>query len=48
MGGRQKGDLPCDPSPRAWARALDFPVSGKGPSTGTGVSFLPQMELRRA
>ena len=41
MGGRQK-DRPCDPSPWPWARAPDFPVSGKAPSTRTPGPFCPR------
>ena len=38
MGGRQK-DRPCDPEPRPCARAPDFPVSGRAPSTRTPGPF---------
>lgn len=41
MGGRQK-DRPCDPSPWPWARAPDFPVSGKAPSMRTPGPFCPR------
>lgn len=41
MGGRQKQERPCDPSPQPWARAPDFPVSDKGPSSRIPGAFCP-------